>query len=117
MTRRIKVDADILQALELTRMAKALGCTRETAFMLCFRSRLIDSVVEHEGFAVALAGVGWLILGDSESSITDYNDDHGISTKKRQRLAYARSPVGVRRTPVDSSAPDRQRGIYCIRTP
>ena len=132
MARRIKIDADILESIELSDVSHALGISTDEAFVACFRfwswcdnqtvdgiipggRELIDMVAERDGFASALEMVEWLHIGESESTVPDYSNEHGCSSKKRRKLASERSPIGAIRRPVDRDSPERQCGVYGIR--
>lgn len=45
----------------------------------------VDRLVEHDGFAAALVGIGWLEIGDGYVSIPRYHEHCGDSAKKRRQ--------------------------------
>ena len=97
----IKVRGNLREQREVFVVARRLGLARDHVVGLCVRFwawadgqttdgtidgiRLedIDAIVEHEGFAAALAEAGWLLVDERGVIIPNFDRHNGESAKKR----------------------------------
>ena len=97
----IKVRTNVRDQREVFVTARRLGLARDHVVGLCVRFwawadgqttdgtidgiRLedIDAIVEHEGFAAALAEAGWLLVDERGVIIPNFDRHNGESAKKR----------------------------------
>jgi hypothetical protein len=97
----IKVRTNVRDQREVFVVARRLGLARDHVVGLCVRVwawadgqttdgtidsiRLedIDAIVEHEGFAAALAEAGWLLVDKRGVIIPNFDRHNGESAKKR----------------------------------
>jgi len=97
----IKVRTSIHDQREVFVAARRLGLARDHVVGLCIRFWAwadgqttdgaidgirpadIDAVVEHEGFAAALAEAGWLVVNERGVVIPNFDRHNGESAKKR----------------------------------
>ena len=97
----IKVRANVREQREVFVTARRLGLARDHVVGLCVRFWAwadgqttdgsidgirpvdIDAIVEHEGFAAALAEAGWLLVDKRGVIIPNFDRHNGESAKKR----------------------------------
>lgn len=97
----IKVRGNLREQREVFVVARRLGLGRDHVVGLCvrfwawadgqttdgtidgIRPADIDAVVEHDGFAAALAEAGWLLVDERGVIIPNFDRHNGESAKKR----------------------------------
>ncbi len=105
----IKVRTNLRDQREVFVVARRLGLARDHVVGLCVRFWAwadsqttdgtidgirpddLDAIVEHAGFAAALAEAGWLLVDDRGVIIPNFDRHNGESAKKRVLAAERKS--------------------------